>query len=440
MKFFGGRRIHGVSDSRTSGGDQALPTVKLQPIGKNLPEKRSSYEQVGDLLGGRIVQILGNPSASGANVNENNSLTVAAVTACVSLIADMVAKLPIYLYRPTRNGPEEVKNHPAIQLVGGIPSDLHTSFELRQLMETGKGLGGNGYARVWRDSSFRPRSIEWLAPCDVEPKMVKRASGEKFVAYEVSGVKEVLNRSDIVHVRQLSKDGVRGLSPITLLRDSIGTAMTQTEAAGKLMQNGARFPGFLTTQSVLSQDKIDDAREQWEAKYSGAANAGRIPILNGIFDFKQTNGMSMADAQFIESRRFELQEIARIYRIPPFMIGDSTASNWGTGIEQQTLGFLNFCLDPHLRGWEQSLAFTLLTVAEQKEGYYFQFDRDELANVALEARANFYKAMREMKVLSANDVRAELGYQNIPEDQGGDDYENPAINYGNQTEPEPAAI
>ena len=109
------------------------------------------------------------------------------------------------------------------------------------------------------------------------------------------------------------------------------------------------------------------------------------------------------------------------------MIGDSTASNWGTGIEQQTLGFLNFCLDPHLVGWEQSLAHTLLTTAEQNEGYYFKFDRDQLANVALEARANFFKAMREMKVFSPNDVRAELGYARLTPEQGGDDYGNPAI-------------
>lgn len=408
--------------------DQNAETVtRLNPVGRNLPEKRSTIENVGDLKQGRILQIIGQPSASGANVNENTSLSVAAVTACVSLIADMVAKLPIYLYRPTNNGPEEVKNHVAIQLVGGIPSELHTSFELRQLMETGKGLGGNGYARVFRDSSYQIGELQWLRPCDVEPKMVKRGNGKRFVAYEIADESEIFSRADIVHVRQLSKDGVRGLSPISLLRDSIGTAMSQTQAAGSLMKNGAKFPGFLVTQSILPQEKIDDAREQWEAKYSGAGNSGRVPILNGTFDFKQTNGMSMVDAQFLESRRFELQEIARIYRVPPFMIGDSTASNWGTGIEQQTLGFLNFCLDPHLRGWEQSIALTLLTTAEQKAGYYFQFDRDELANVALEARANFYKAMREMKVFSPNDVRAELGYEKISAEQGGDDYENPTI-------------
>ena len=421
--------FRGVQPAPGGNREQVTPqnSVPILPIGKNLPEKRSTTEDVGDLLGGRIVQILGDPTASGANVNENSSLSVAAVTACVSLIADMVAKLPIYLYQPSPTGPKEIKNHPVIRLIGRNPSDLHTSFELRQLMETGKGLGGNGYARVFRDATYTPSAIEWLAPCDVQPKMVKRATGERFAAYKVEGESQLLNRQDILHVRQLSKDGLCGLSPIRLLRDSIGTAMSQTAAAGKLMKNGAKFPGFLVSSAMLKKETIEDARTEFNAKYTGAQNAGSIPVLNGMFDFKQTNGMSMVDAQFIESRRFELQEIARIYRVPPFMIGDSTASNWGTGIEQQTLGFLNFCLDPHLVGWEQSLAHTLLTTAEQDAGFHFKFDRDELANVALEARANFFKAMREMKVFSPNDVRAELGYESISPEQGGDDYTNPGI-------------
>jgi HK97 family phage portal protein len=405
----------------------SVPILPILPIGKNLPEKRSQSEEVGDLLSGKIVQILGDPAASGSKVNENTSLTVAAVTACVSLIADMVAKLPVYLYEPSTNGPKQIKNHAAIRLIGRNPSELHTSFELRQLMETGKGLGGNGYARVFRDATYTPRAIEWLAPCDVQPKMVKRATGERFAAYKVAGESGLLNRQDILHVRQLSKDGILGMSPVSLMRDSIGTAMSQTTAAGKLMKNGAKFPGFLVSSANLKKEIIDDARTEFNSKYASAQNAGSIPVLNGMFDFKQTNGMSMVDAQFIESRRFELQEIARIYRVPPFMIGDSTASNWGTGIEQQTLGFLNFCLDPHLVGWEQSLAHTLLTTEEQDAGLYFKFDRDELANVALEARANFFKAMREMKVFSPNDVRSELGYESLPEGQGGDEYTNPTI-------------
>lgn len=415
-KFIGNQRTAVSSDS----------VVRLEaPKRAKIPEKRSISDDCGNLTG-RLSQILIAPSSSGVAINENSAMTVAAVTACVTLLADMVAKLPIYLYRKSKDGPVEVKNHPAINLMAGIPSDLHSSFELRQLMETGKGFGGNGYARVFRDSGFDPVAIEWLAPCDVDPQLIRMSNGRHFVSYRVRGESEVLSRTDVLHIRGFSRDGYTGVSPITILRESIGTAISQTQAAGSLMKNGARFPGFLVSATQLKKEVLEDARDEFNATYSGFNNAGKVPILNGSFDFKQTNGMSMADAQFIESRRFELQEIARVYRIPAFMIGDSNASNWGTGIEQQTLGFLNFCLDPHLKAWEESMAMTLLRTDEVKAGYYFQFDRDEIASVALEARANFYKAMREMQVLNANEVRAELGYAKTS-DPASDAYNNPAI-------------
>jgi HK97 family phage portal protein len=224
---------------------------------------------------------------------------------------------------------------------------------------------------------------------------------------------------------------VAGISPVTLLRESIGTSLAQTTAAGKLMREGTTFPGYLTTSQTLSADKIKDAREEWDRKQAGAMNAGRVPILNGTFDFKQTSGMSMVDAQFIESRRFELQEIARHYRIPPFLIGDSTASTtWGTGIEQQTLGFLNFCLDPHLIAFEQAMEATLLTDSEIAAGYYFRFDRDELASVSRQDTANYFQTMRGIGVYSVNDVRRKLDEPIISAESGGDDYMLPFNNTG----------
>ena len=347
--------------------------------------------------------------------------------ACVSLLSDMVAKLPIELLRKTTKGPKVIRKHPALSVLAN-PSDFHTPFELRKLMMTGKGLGGNGYARIFRDAYGEPRSIQWVAPCDVEPKLVKRPNGERFVVYQIEGEKLPLTRHDLIHIIGESRDGVCGVSPITMLRESIGTALSQTSAAGRLMKNGTQFPGLLTTVggAVLKKEIIEDARDEFNNNYAGAINTGRIPVLNGTFDFKQTNGMSMVDAQFIESRRFELQEIARHYRIPPFLIGDSTASTtWGTGIQDQTLGFLNFCLDPHLTGFEQALAHSLLTTDEIASGYYFRFDRDELASVSREATAAYFNTMRNIGVYSVNDIRAKLDEPLISAADGGDDYRLP---------------
>jgi HK97 family phage portal protein len=413
------RSLRGSNQDRAGTVTHAdFPPIERRVRGK-IPEKRSHSGNIKT----NFSMLLASPASSGAVVNEHTALNVAAVTACVGLIADMVAKLPLYLYRDTPSGPQEITDHAGADLIGGFPSEMHTSFELRQLMETGKGLGGNGYARVYRDAFGDPRAIQWLSPCDVSPQLIERSNGEKFVIYNFKG--QQLTRSDILHVRGFSQDGYTGLSPIRLLRESIGTAITQTAAAGNLMRNGAKFPGILTAESILQDKVMKDAREEWDKNTTGG-NLGRTPILNGAFKYQQTSGMSMVDAQFLESRRFELQEIARLYRIPPFMIGDSTASTtWGTGIEQQTLGFLNFCLDPHLIGWEQSLGHTLLTTEEQRQGLYFRFDRDQLANVALEARAAFYTAMRTAGAMSPNDIRRKENEPLISAKDGGDSYANP---------------
>ena len=422
IKLFGkGREPRGSSD-------RAAP-VHFAPIARRvrtiLPEKRSALPS-GDLISNNLSLLLDRPAASGAPVNEWTALNVSAVTACVRLLADMVAKLPLELFRTDPNGPVPVTDHPIIGLIGAFPSEVHTSFELRQLMGLGKGLGGNGYARVYRDAFGDPRSIQWLEPRLVTPNIQRRPNGEMIVTYFLAGTAETLTRHEILHVREgITRDGVTGISPIRLLRDSIGTSISQTEAAGKLMRNGTMFPGILTSETIHKKETIDDARAEWERNTTGG-NLGRTPILNGSFKFQQTNGMSMVDAEFLGSRRYELQEIARFYGIPAFLIGDSTASTtWGSGIEQQTLGFLNFCLDAHLVAWEQSLAHTLLTTQEQKQGFYFRFDRDELANVSRADTANYFTAMRNIGVYSANDLRRKLDEPLIAAADGGDDYGRP---------------
>lgn len=421
-------RLRGAQ-GRAAGHEAAndAEVVRLEPAGKNLPAPREQ-RCGGDRALDSLAYIISSPASSGSAVNERSALSVAAVLACTSLLADMVAKLPLEMFQRTKSGPKPITRHPAIRVLNR-PSDLHTSFELRQLMMMGKGLGGNGYARVFRNGSFDPVAIEWVAPCDVTTQLIQRGGGQSFITYRHKGA--ALTRGEMLHLKWYSRDGVLGISPITLLRESIGTSLAQTQAAGKLMRDGTQFPGYLISNQTLSPDKIKDAREEWERQHAGSRNAGRVPILNGIFDFKQTSGMSMVDAQFIESRRFELQEIARHYRIPPFLIGDSTASTtWGTGIEQQTLGFLNFCLDPHLTAFEQALEATLLTSEEIAAGYYFRFDRDELASVSRQDTAAYFQTMRGIGVYSVNDIRRKLDEPTIPAESGGDDYSLPFNNTG----------
>lgn len=399
--------------------------VRLEPVGRKLPEKRSAVYTTGNLTE-RLEVLLAPAASSGAAVNERSALGVAAFIACVGLISDMIGKLPVELIKKTNKGPKVVTDHPAARLVSKSPGELHTPFELKKMVMSGKVAGGNGYARVFRDAYNQPSAIEWIRPCDITPQFTRGTNGERIPIYRIEGEKGFLTRSNIIHVKNESLDGLIGMSTVHLLRESLGTSLSQTAAAGKMMKNGTHFPGFLVSNSVLPKDKIDDARDDWDRNSAGSLNTGRVPILNGQFDFKQTNGMSMVDAEFMASRRFELQEICRFFRVQPFLVGDSSASTtWGTGIQEMTLGFLNFCLDPHLVAFEEALNRSLLTTDEIAKGYYFRFDRDELASVSRQDTAAYFQTMRNIGVYSANDIRRKLDEPVISTEDGGDDYGRP---------------
>lgn len=361
--------------------------------------------------------IVGGTTSSGASVNANTALGVAAVSACVGLLSDMVALLPLKLMRTTPSGDIEDAKHPAAKTTLR-PGDLHTSFEFRQLLMAGVALGGNGYAKVYRDGSGAPIELEWLSPGTVQPE---RIDDRRFITYRVSGDSKVYTRYDIIHVRGLSRDGIMGVSPITQLRESIGTSIAQREAAGSMMKNGARFNGVIEAPPSLRPEQLKDIRNDWKNLQEGSSNAGRTPVLWGA-QFKAVSGMSAVDAQFLESRRFELQEIARLYRIPSFLIGDTTANtSWGSGIEQQNLGFLAYSLNPWLVNCEQSFDYTLLTTDEQADGLHFSFDREELGAVSLQAQASFLATMRTIGAFSVNDVRRWMDYPTVTA-AGADDY------------------
>lgn len=387
-------------------------------------EKRSEVESKLDRPSMRLLESLGSGTSSGAAVSETVAATVPTFNACAGLLSDMIGMLPCKLYRKTPDGREEQPQHSAARLIGHSTGQHQTPFELRQQTQQGPCYGGNGYIRVWRDSLYDPQELEWLKPCDVNP--VKwRQDGRARVSYEVDGVGELLSRADIIHVRSLSSDGVKGVSPVRMLRESLGLSVAQRTQTGKLISNGVRFPGILNAPPQATPQVIESAREEWAKRQEGASNAGRTPVLKGDWKYQAVQGMSMADAEFLESRKFERTEIATLFRVPEVLLGNSDkASSWGTGIETLTNGFLAFSLNPWLVNWEQALNFTLLTEQEKLDGFYFRFTREALLQVAKEAQAKFFREMRDIGVYSVNDVRAKLEENDLP-DHIGDDYRLP---------------
>jgi len=389
-------------------------------------EKRSGDQ-------GTLADLLGERGPIGAAVTSQTALGLPAVTACVRLLGDMVSALPLALYQRTPSGPRLCADHPAHYVVN-FPGELHHSFGLRSLVMTGVLLGGNGYVRVHRGALGQPEELEWLSPLHVR---VERLRGHRFLSYRIEGESAVYSSRDILHVRALSTDGVRGLSPVRLLRESIGTAISQREKAALLMDRRMGFEGVLEMPPEATPEQVAQMREFWTRRHQGLGNAGVVPILQGAA-FKAIGGMSAADSEFLENRRFELQEIARLYGVPGFLIGDTTAStSWGSGIEQQNLGFLRYSLNPWLINFEQALGGCLLTREEQRRGYHFVFDREELEGAWLPAQASFVTSMRNAGIFSVNDAREWLGYARVGA-LGADDYQIVPVGGGQFESPSPS--
>jgi HK97 family phage portal protein len=365
---------------------------------------------------------LGTPTHSGARVSEGTAMTLPVVQACVGILSDMIGQLPLKLVRSTAaNTREEAKDHPAYRLLVDSPDGHRTPHEFRRYLQTCTGMGGNGFALVKRDSFYRPVELVQLQPYEVS---VERLQNRQIV-YRVEGERNLLTRADVVHIYGLSLDGFSGISPVRAARESIGLGLIQREQVARMFANGARFPGFLTTEVQRSPGQLKEMKEEWEKYQSGALNAGKTPLFANGWEYKTVQGMTMQDAEFLESRKFERSEIAMMYRVPEVLIGHSEkSSSWGTGIEQLTLGFLKFSLNPWLKAWEGALGLTLLSADERMNGYAFCFDREALLEAALQARAEFFRTMRDIGAYSINDIRRKLGENDLP-DAIGDDYSRP---------------
>lgn len=360
------------------------------------------------------------PSASGRYINDKTALTVSAVYACVTLLADSVAKVPLRLYRKTETGREEAIDHPAYEIVALSPNKTQTSFEFRRLMQGLVGLRGNAYARVRRNEFYEVTALEAISPEAVQPHTLTLADGTQEITYRINGSNEILTRADILHVSGFGTENGVGLSPIRLMADSIGNSIGQREQTGRVMQNGAKFPGFISTPNALSEPQLNLLKRKWREEQAGIANAGNTPILFGGVTWN-TVGMTSEDAQLLQTRVFEVEEVARAYRVPLHMIQSTEkTTSFGSGIEQMDRAFLNLSLDPHLVAWEEAMNLTILSRAHRRKGYYFKFNRNAIIQIAAKDLAEIARLYRDMAVWSVDDVRDKLEMNHLPDDIGAD--------------------
>lgn len=366
-------------------------------------------------LTGSTYSFLFGGTSSGKTVNERTAMQTTVVYACVRILSETIASLPLQVFRYTDSGKEKATDHPIYFLLHDEPNPEMTSFVFRETLMGHLLLWGNAYAQIIRDGRGRVIALYPLLP---DRMTVGRSlSGAIVYEYRNDIGTAMLGSADVLHIPGLGFDGLIGYSPIAMAKNAIGMAIATEEYGAKFFANGASPGGVLEHPGVVKDPKR--VRESWNAVYQGSENAHRIAVLEEGMKF-QSIGIPPEQAQFLETRKFQINEIARIFRIPPHMIGDLEKSSF-SNIEQQSLEFVKYTLDPWVVRWEQAMQKALLLFSEKKE-YFIRFNVNGLLRGDYQSRMNGYAVGRQNGWLSADDIRELEDMNKLPQGSGGDKY------------------
>ncbi len=363
-------------------------------------------------------------TTSGKTVTERSAMQMTAVYSCVRILAEAIAGLPLHLYRYGENGSKEKAiDHPLYALLHDEPNPEMTSFVFRETLMTHLLLWGNAYAQIIRNGKGEVVALYPLMPNrmtvdrDEQGQLYYEYQTSQDDAHTMKGSVVRLSPRDVLHVPGLGFDGLVGYSPIAMAKNAIGLAIATEEYGSKFFANGATPGGVLEHPNVVKDP--ERVRTSWNAAFGGSANANKVAVLEEGMKYTPIS-ISPEQAQFLETRKFQIDEIARIFRVPPHMIGDLEKSSF-SNIEQQSLEFVKYTLDPWVCRWEQSMQRALLK-PDEKSAYFLKFNVDGLLRGDYQSRMNGYAVGRQNGWMSANDIRELENLDRISAEDGGDLY------------------
>ena len=362
-------------------------------------------------------------STSGKTVTERSAMQMTAVYSCVRILAEAIAGLPLHVYRYNSNGgKEKAIDHSLYLILHDEPNPEMSSFVFRETLMTHLLLWGNAYAQIIRNSKGEVMALYPLMPNKMS--VDRDENGQLYYQYlrstdEIGGKNEtvILKPTDVLHIPGLGFDGLVGYSPIAMAKNAIGLAIATEEYGAKFFANGAAPSGVLEHPGTIKDPQR--VREAWQSQFGGSQNSGKIAVLEEGMKYTPIS-ISPEQAQFLETRKFQINEIARIFRVPPHMVGDLEKSSF-SNIEQQSLEFVKYTLDPWVIRWEQSIMRTLLSPDEKKK-YFVKFNLEGLLRGDYQSRMNGYATARQNGWMSANDIRELENLDRIPAEAGGDLY------------------
>jgi HK97 family phage portal protein len=346
-------------------------------------------------------------SSSGKAVNERSAMQATVVYACVRIIAETIASLPLHTFKYSDSGKERATDHPLYRLLHDEPNPEMTSFAWRETLMTHLLLWGNSFSQIIRDGRGRVTGLYPLMPDRM--KVDRDKNGKLFYEYHKDSGSVTLTPDDVLHVPGLGFDGILGYSPIAMAKNAIGMALAVEEFGSKFFANGA-MPGVVLKHPSVVKD-IKRLRESWNNLYEGSANAHKTAVLEEGMS-AETIGIPPEAAQFLETRRFQVAEICRIFRVPPHLVADLDRATF-SNIESQNINFVVHTIRPWLVRLE-SIFNKCLFPASEKGMYFTSFNVDGLLRGNYESRMKGYSIGIQNGFLSPNDVRELENMNPIP--------------------------
>ncbi len=368
------------------------------------PSNEESTEKQTSAFQTFLMNLFNAETDSGESVTSENAIKTATVYSCVKILANHVAMLPCQIFQITEEGKRvRQKEHRVSKLIETRPNPYMTPFEFKQTMESHRQLYGNAYAEIEWGRDGYPKNL-WI----LNPKLTKVMRDTKKNKIWVTttlpnGQYVKLPYTSIIHLKGLSVNGLTGLSPIEVARQTIGSQMASQKYLNKFYNHGNTASGILKVPVQLNKEAKDKVRNEWEQYSRGLTNAHRVAILDAGIDY-QAIGMTQADAQFIETQKFTVSEIAKIFNIPPHMLGELEKATF-SNIEQQSMEFVRDTLTPLLVSWEQTLQYQLLSTEDIKAGYYIKYNLNSILRGDSSSRATYYEKMIQLGIYSINEVR-----------------------------------
>ena len=363
-----------------------------------------------DNLDRAVSQVLAPPGSIPRAVTVDSAMGLATVWACIQLIGNSVGILPLHLYRRTDAGREKVKGHAAMSLLAE-PSEYWNRFDLLQWLMTGALSYGNGYARIYRDRDFTPVRLEYLKSSDVTPYFDQNTGHLHYRAGS-----EVLMPYEIIHIKGLGTDPIKGKSPITVHRENLALALEAQTYGESFFSKGGNVESVFEYPSALNEKQYNRLKGEINMKVAGMDNAHAPLLLEGGMKYQRIN-IPLEDAQFIQTRKYQRSEIAAIYGVPPHMVGDLDKATYNN-TELMGIEYVTYTLMPWLVKIQAEFARKLLR-EDEKESLYFAFQPNGLMRGDSKSRSEFYKNMSLIGAMNANEIRELEDMNSYP---GGDKY------------------